>query len=991
MKACFPILLCALLWVCFFSFSAAQNPVQIAPADATSARQLLAEAVMLNDSGQFVKAKALAEHTYNFFHQYPKMASTDLAEAAYQTGRALYAQKNYARADSFFTESLVAWEKAVPEGSAQESRTRLALGNTFIRLQDMESAMEQGQKTLGLLQRLGVENTLEHFGALRLVGRVLYGTGQYNKAIPYYEEALQRAHIYYGEETVEMAQMMIYYGNCLNYCGLIERAIATLERGLAIQQRKLPPTHDDIAGTYMALGSCNQALKKYDHAMEYYEKAIEIRSKSDQGKNPRLPYAYSKIGQICLENRDFDKALKYFQKSDEIFLHYDSKNEPAYAYTCRDFGLAYHGLQRYDEAIKWFNKAWTIFQGPDTLGSMGMGLDQCYLAFHIGRAQSAGGHYELALQSFAANQKILEKLFGSDYPLLFELNAEIGITYTRLYLQTGQDSFLERSRTSFRLAEIGLEQQMQNETLQSLEKTLLFEALPYYEHAIGTEFLFLKSNPNDEAALEKAWQLSEAMHGQLLLAAVKEASARHFAGIPDAELRRDSLLQSQIAMIEIERKSLSEAGRPLTDSLVLEMSRKIFAKKEEARALRAAFEKDYPDYYNLKYDTRTSSLKKTQEQLSLQQTLLEYFIGDSSIFVFVVQREGSRVVELPRDFALNDWVQALREGISGYYAASSDKKNSDLYKKTLLQYADAAQKLYAKLIAPLADYLTPEIIVVPGDGIANLPFEALLSATPKDLSNFSTYPFFLRKHSVQYAYSATMLHQMTARTHLRPSTGELLAFAPFFEEDTLSLVLRLQREGAIRLGFSALPFSGEEVFKAKNRYIKRSKVLTGKMATKQKFLDLAAQHNILHLATHGKANHRAGDFSFLAFASGDDNPENGLLSVGELYNLPLNADLVILSACETGIGEQQRGEGVVSLARAFAYAGAKSIVASLWSVNDKSTMLVMDNFYSELKSGKTKHVALSKAKLRYLEQNPGQAHPFFWAGFVGVGDLSAIK
>jgi CHAT domain-containing protein len=122
------------------------------------------------------------------------------------------------------------------------------------------------------------------------------------------------------------------------------------------------------------------------------------------------------------------------------------------------------------------------------------------------------------------------------------------------------------------------------------------------------------------------------------------------------------------------------------------------------------------------------------------------------------------------------------------------------------------------------------------------------------------------------------------------------------------------------------------------------------------------------------------------------DPDAALLTAAELYNLNINADLVVLSACETGVGELLRGEGVISLARAFAYAGAKSIVASLWSVNDQSTMQIMENFYVELKAGKPKNIALANAKRNYLTQNPGiQAHPFFWAAFIGLGDMTALK
>lgn len=979
-------LLLSFFCTCFPQLFFAQSPEL--PTDNVSAQRQLVEAQLLFDSAKYESAGQFAEGAYLFFKAKPA-ALSDLAKAGYETGRAACAQKNYARARTFLFESLNNWLIIHPEGSVEEAKCRLALGNTLQRLDDMTNAMEQGQKTIALLDQLEIETGPERFGVLRLIGRVLYGTGQYNKAIPYYEDALNLARLHYKKENAEMAQMMLYLGNCYNYCGALERAIATLERALAIQQKEQLSVHEEIAGVYMALGSCQQALKKYELAQDCYEKAIGIRSQIDV-KNVRLAYAYSKIGQISIEKNEFEKALESFQKGDEILRYHTAEEDAAYAYACRDFGLAYYGLKRYDEAIRWLEKAWAIFEGPEPAKGSGMGLDQCSVIFQIGRAQSASGNYEAALHSFNRNQKMLEQLFGFDYPLLYETNAEIANTYAKLYRKTGQALYLEQSRAYFHLAAKGVNQQLQNKTRQGSERIVLAEALPYFENAIRTELLYLKTQPGDETALESAWQLSEAMHAQLLFSAVQEANARHFAGIPDADLLRDSVLQSQIYALERTREALAEEGREITDSLVLATNAQIFDLKESVRALRAAFEKNYPDYFRLKYEVHTSTLAETRKMLSPQQTLLEYFTGDSSIFVFVVQSERSRVVEIPRDFPLLEWAQALREGISAYHTTT--QKTPTLYKETVLQYADAAQKLYQKLLAPIAGSLTPEIMIVPGDGLANLPFEALLTAPPRDPGNFKTYPFLLRQHSIQYAYSATMLQQMIASRHRHAPTGGLLAFAPFFEEDATGFALRKEQAKTAQPGLPALPYSGEEILQAKKRFGDPSEVWMGKAATKQKFLESAARFNILHLATHSKANHLAGDFSYLAFASTDESIENGLLSVGELYNLPLNADLVLLSACETGIGEQQRGEGVVSLARAFAYAGAKSILASLWSVNDHSTMQVMDNFYVGIKSGMPKNEALTNAKLQYLEKNPGQpSHPFFWAGFVIVGDMRPVK
>jgi CHAT domain-containing protein len=229
---------------------------------------------------------------------------------------------------------------------------------------------------------------------------------------------------------------------------------------------------------------------------------------------------------------------------------------------------------------------------------------------------------------------------------------------------------------------------------------------------------------------------------------------------------------------------------------------------------------------------------------------------------------------------------------------------------------------------------------------------------------------------------------MSSRKHRQTPSADLMALAPFYVSDTSVLATRATQ----RLVLAPLPYSREEIQRVQEQVGGNDLVLSGQQASKKLFLKMAGQYSILHLATHGKANHREGDFSFLAFATEDPDAEKGLLSVGELYNCSLNADLVVLSACETGIGEEQRGEGVVSLARAFAFAGAKSIVSSLWSVNDKSTMQVMDGFYAELKAGRSKNLALNTAKQQYLEQHPGKAsHPFFWAGFVAVGDMSALQ
>ena len=165
-------------------------------------------------------------------------------------------------------------------------------------------------------------------------------------------------------------------------------------------------------------------------------------------------------------------------------------------------------------------------------------------------------------------------------------------------------------------------------------------------------------------------------------------------------------------------------------------------------------------------------------------------------------------------------------------------------------------------------------------------------------------------------------------------------------------------------------------------------LLMAKSATKSRFLELASEYQILHLATHAKANEKHGTYSFIAFTSQDSL--DSYLYANELYGLNLNAQMVVLSACETGIGELRKGEGVYGLTNSCFYSGAQSVVTSLWNVNDRATSTLFNSFYTSLKDGQRKDVAMQKAKTEYLDKTK-YPDPFFWAAFVPMGNMAPIS
>ena len=220
----------------------------------------------------------------------------------------------------------------------------------------------------------------------------------------------------------------------------------------------------------------------------------------------------------------------------------------------------------------------------------------------------------------------------------------------------------------------------------------------------------------------------------------------------------------------------------------------------------------------------------------------------------------------------------------------------------------------------------------------------------------------------------TVLTGGSKKNQGRVTNGKVLAFAPDFSSDTRSL--------------PPLPYSQTEVQDIQK--ITGAKQFLANDAFEDTFKTEAPDYAILHLSTHGILNNENPNYSYLAFSQILDEQENEQLYVSEIYELDLAADLVVLSACETKLGKMYRGEGLMSIARAFTYAGAKSVVASLWSIDDAQTGQLMKYFYKNLKKH-PKQQALNEAKRQFIQENPSKAHPYYWSACVLIGDVGKVN
>jgi CHAT domain-containing protein len=279
------------------------------------------------------------------------------------------------------------------------------------------------------------------------------------------------------------------------------------------------------------------------------------------------------------------------------------------------------------------------------------------------------------------------------------------------------------------------------------------------------------------------------------------------------------------------------------------------------------------------------------------------------------------------------------------------------------------------------------LIIVPDGELGYVPFESLLMEEASG-TNYTSLAYLLKKYQVSYAYSATLLFD-GFKHERNPTHDGVISFAPSYPNKVTDSI-QLLALGNFRDQITNLVWNQKEANQI-TQFV-AGKPFTGEFATERSFKENAGDYNILHLAMHALVDDENPMYSRLVFTQSEDSVEDNYLNTYELYNMKLNANLAVLSACNTGSGKLVRGEGIMSLARGFAYAGCPSIVMSHWQVDDEATAQLMTSFYEGLSEGMTKSEALRQAQLTYLESaDPRQAHPFYWSSFVMIGENAPIK
>ncbi|GAB4420403.1 MAG: hypothetical protein OHK0039_33980 [Bacteroidia bacterium] len=846
-------------------------------------------------------------------------------------------------------------------GSLHEALHTHELGRYYLQQRLFSLAAAQFRAAQALLARLRPPGDPLRTRNQCYLGFATFYTGDRHEGLSLLDEALKYQRNQTLQYPLDLAQSILYAGSCLRAQGEEGLARAYYEEALRIRTRVLGSDHRQVAAVHNELGLLYWRLADYQPAIAHLEAAAEIYRRELGPYSNELAAVYSNIG-LCYRDAGMpERSLGYFRQGLALRIERLGADHPTLFGLYNNIGLVH--LASADAAA-----ALTSFRAARRIAGARLPLhhpQRIRLCNNIARAHRDLAAYDSA-DYWHHRAMWLALPPGTDlapgdlplpaaYPLaqeLIEVLNQYGLT--RLAMQRAADDRL--ALDAFWLAAALIDTVRLGFRSEEAKAEVVARAREVYEGGMIAAWRRYAAQPSP-GLIDTAFGLCERSRAIVLLEALQRTQMRQASGASLYVIERETragIFAMEMAIGQAQAQGLD------TDSL----QQRLFDRRRSYDSLLVAIRHEAPAYYQLSLQASYCQVADVYHMQAVGSAWLAYFLGERHQSLFYFSDGQVYWYLLDAGAQIPAHVAGLRQAID---AAATSWQDDSLYRRSLMAYSDHAQALHQALLGPLRAHSLPSSLMIIPDGVLGyLPFDALLYAPPSPDLPLKRWPFLLQRHSVGLHYSAT-----------------LARFAGLLPVRTAGALVLAPKTTAGTSGGAPLYHSLRE--RAYLQDYAHARVLEGAAARKDVLLEAMQTVGLIHLSTHARA--RASDPArySLELADGDS------LQVGELYALHLPVELVVLSACETGAGDLQRGEGILSLARAFAYAGAHSLVATLWEVSDATSADIFVAFYRGLKAGQRKDEALRQARIDYLRQADAiRAHPFFWAGIVPSGDMRPV-
>ena len=723
------------------------------------------------------------------------------------------------------------------------------------------------------------------------------------------------------------------YFQCKNY----------FSQALEIIKSKKPFDTISAVSVEINIATSFSRLGQYDEALSIYKKMLRY--------NLFNSYIYMNMGRANTSLNKYEQALDCFRKVSVSQLPW-VLNEVAYTQL---------QLRRFDSAAYYLRQV-QVSKNAGRINVADRGINKLYFA----ELKMAQQDYLPALDSLQRAIIIFSGNFNNtdiysnptgftssfSYYRLFTALSRKAMAFNLLYKQTQKEAYLLASLNTYNSTMSLLSYIEKSYDTDDAKILLKKKSRPVYQEALSVCLELFKLHP-EKNYLEQAFQINEKNKASIILATLNQRSFTNIAGVDEGLLQKERNIKYNIARLNLQ-------GDQARDIKEIEAIASEKANYEiELGRIQKTLEQNNR-FYKLKYDDRYPDIKELQKYVAPKQALISFYSTDSSLHAFFIGQNSFQYTRI-------DSLQSLETDIKAWLQLLQNTESGRKFGGEKI-----SQHLYSRLIQPIQKLTAgiDEWVIIP-DGILHfLPFESL----PADGSTS-----LLETTTISYQFSSRFItRNFSSGNNSNGSPYKILAFAPFSRKGT----------DFNRKSFSVmnqLPSSEEEILNL------NGKKYTDSQATKEKFLQEINKYPIVHLATHAVADESNSSNPFIAFYPKYNSLTDDCLFVEELYGLKMDStQLVIISACETGKGELVNSEGVISLSRAFIYAGCASTINSLWKADDKATSSILKQFHYYLQKGYTKSKALQKAKLDYIKSDALNKSPAYWSHLIIVGNTEPL-
>ena len=891
-------------------------------------------AVLNSILGEFIEAEKLYKEALRIIKLNEGGQSSKIATIYNNMGRLYQQTGKFYKALQVYQSSIRIKKEKLGEGHPSTLTTLTNLATSYRMMGRLNDAERIYLKCLDLRkEKLGLMHPDVADSYEHLV-EFYYNIRSLNLAMEYAERCMTIRVKLYGDTHPIVANIYSYMANIYQEMGEFSQAKILIKKALRNHNISTKIQTIDHSDLYRDLATVCKDLEQYDSAIVYYDKSLQALQATDASSMVIARNYYNGLANIYYRMEDYPTAMEYSDKAINIHLTSEEANDLEFALIYFNRSLYHFDSFQYDSSLFYINLSKEFLVEFDSLEQKN----------------------HLASDPILSLDILLYKL--KCYKNLFEKENNPS------YLQDAYHVIEEGNVLTF---QIGLLQNNKNDQLEFQER--------FYDFYSLSQQLSLRhySVFSDSKALDLAFQQAEFLKSTLLTKHLVTKDIDKTLGVPNDILDLRDDITNEISYLESQQlNGKTEASVGELEDLV----NSLFLVRRKRDSLERAIKEQYPSYKFLLDAKISTTIPEVKNSLISNQALLEFSITDSQIYLYTITKEKVYVDSTSNLSQINTLVDSLHLQLTSVEADESVEQfnqwSHELY-----------QLLLAKTIAQLPDHVN-ELIIIREGFLSNLPFELLLTSAPM-ATTFSKQPYLLKDYNIRYHYSANLFCYPSPKKS-KDYKKDFIAFAPSFSEDSRPLIV------ATRAEIGDLLYNDKEVNGIKN-YLEGD-VYLSQQANEKTFKSGLADYRIIHLATHAFVNDTTPELSKVMFSSlAKDSIEDNALYMSEISNLEIPAELVVLSACNTAVGQDRKGEGMLSLGRAFTYAGSKAVIMSHWPVNDFATSQIMEYFYNGISNQATISTSLREAKLQYLEnvEFPKLAHPKYWAAMTGVGDDTVLK